>query len=108
MKCAYCGKEAKATKEHIISSGVLDLFPECFLTMDEKRKVIHMFGNLKLRWRKSPMLLSNSIVKWFLQLLRLQYRAVSCTYQFQHCLKRLHSVFLVKILLPFPKRVIKL
>jgi len=42
MKCAYCGKEAKATKEHIISSSVLDLFPECFLTIDEKRNVEHM------------------------------------------------------------------
>lgn len=42
MKCAYCGKEAKATKEHIISSSVLDLFPECFLTIDEKRNVVHM------------------------------------------------------------------
>jgi hypothetical protein len=42
MKCAYCGKESKSTREHIISSGVLDIFPECFLTIDEKRKVIHM------------------------------------------------------------------
>lgn len=42
MKCAYCGKEAKATKEHIISSSVLDLYPECYLTIDENRKVIHM------------------------------------------------------------------
>jgi hypothetical protein len=41
MKCAYCGKEAKPTKEHIISSGVLDLFPECYLTFDEERKIIH-------------------------------------------------------------------
>lgn len=41
MKCAYCGKEAKATKEHIISSGILDLFPECYLTYDETRQVIH-------------------------------------------------------------------
>ena len=28
MKCAYCGREARGTKEHIISSGILDLFPE--------------------------------------------------------------------------------
>lgn len=42
MKCAYCGKESKATREHIISSGVLDLFPECFLTIDEGKKVVHM------------------------------------------------------------------
>ncbi|MCB7071642.1 hypothetical protein LIZ76_17175 [Caldibacillus sp. 210928-DFI.2.22] len=41
MKCAYCGKEAKGTKEHIISSAVLNLFPECFLTFDDARSVIH-------------------------------------------------------------------
>lgn len=41
MKCAYCGKEAKGTREHIISSAILDLFPECYLTFDEKRKIIH-------------------------------------------------------------------
>ena len=41
MKCAYCGKEAKGTKEHIISSGVLGLFPECFATIDGERKVVH-------------------------------------------------------------------
>ena len=41
MKCAYCGREARGTKEHIISSGILDLFPECYLTFDEKRGVIH-------------------------------------------------------------------
>ena len=34
MICAYCGKEAKGTKEHIISSGILGLFPECFATID--------------------------------------------------------------------------
>ncbi|HBN86143.1 MAG TPA: hypothetical protein DDZ89_20150, partial [Clostridiales bacterium] len=37
MKCAYCGKEAKGTKEHIISSGILGLFPECFMTIDGDR-----------------------------------------------------------------------
>lgn len=42
MKCAYCDNETKATKEHIISNSVLDLFPECFLTIDEKRNVVHM------------------------------------------------------------------
>ncbi|HOJ10732.1 MAG TPA: hypothetical protein PK733_09085 [Clostridiales bacterium] len=26
--CAYCGQEAKGTKEHIISCAILDLFPE--------------------------------------------------------------------------------
>lgn len=41
MKCAYCGKEAKGTKEHIISSSILDLFPECYLTFDKARNVIH-------------------------------------------------------------------
>jgi len=41
MKCAYCGEEKKATREHIISSGVLDLFPECYLTYDEHRGIIH-------------------------------------------------------------------
>jgi hypothetical protein len=41
MKCAYCGKEAKGTKEHIISGGVLDLFPECYITFDDARQVIH-------------------------------------------------------------------
>ena len=41
MKCAYCGEEAKGTREHIISSGILDLFPECDLTFDEYRIVIH-------------------------------------------------------------------
>lgn len=41
MKCAYCGKEAKGTKEHIISCSVLDLFPECYLTFDEARGLIH-------------------------------------------------------------------
>lgn len=41
MICAYCGKEAKGTKEHIISSGILGLFPECFATIDGERNVIH-------------------------------------------------------------------
>lgn len=41
MKCAYCEKETKGTKEHIISKSVLDLFPECFLTIDRFRNVIH-------------------------------------------------------------------
>lgn len=33
MICAYCGKEAKGIKEHIISSEILELFPECFATI---------------------------------------------------------------------------
>lgn len=41
MKCAYCGKEAKGTKEHIISCAILDLFPECYITFDGARNVIH-------------------------------------------------------------------
>lgn len=41
MICAYCGKDAKGTKEHIISSSILELFPECFLTIDGDRKIIH-------------------------------------------------------------------
>jgi len=38
MKCAYCGKEAVMTKEHIVSHSVLELFPECDLTFDMNRK----------------------------------------------------------------------
>lgn len=41
MICAYCGKEGKGTKEHIISCGILDLFPECFATIDGERQVVH-------------------------------------------------------------------
>ena len=41
MICAYCGKEAKGTKEHIISSGILGLFPECFATIDGERSIVH-------------------------------------------------------------------
>lgn len=41
MICAYCGKETKGTKEHIISSGILGLFPECFATIDGERSVVH-------------------------------------------------------------------
>ena len=42
MICAYCGHESKVTKEHIISSSVLDLFPECFLTIDRVRGTQHL------------------------------------------------------------------
>lgn len=42
MICAYCGKEAKGTKEHIISCAILDLFPECYITFDEARDAAHM------------------------------------------------------------------
>lgn len=41
MKCAYCGEERKASKEHIISSSILDLFPECYITFDEARNSIY-------------------------------------------------------------------
>ena len=41
MKCAYCGKETKGTKEHIVSCGILDLFPECYLTFDDARQKVH-------------------------------------------------------------------
>jgi len=40
--CAYCGKEAKGTKEHIISCAILDLFPECFATIDSARGKVHL------------------------------------------------------------------
>jgi len=42
MICAYCGKEAKGTKEHIISCAILDLFPECYITFDDARDKIHL------------------------------------------------------------------
>lgn len=42
MKCAYCGKEAKGTKEHIISRAILDLFPECYITFDTARDKIYL------------------------------------------------------------------
>lgn len=41
MKCVYCGNETKGTKEHIISCGILDLFPECYLTFDNERGIVH-------------------------------------------------------------------
>lgn len=39
MICAYCGNEGDRTLEHIISHGVLDLFPECDYTYDRHGKV---------------------------------------------------------------------
>lgn len=41
MICAYCGQDSRPTKEHIISSGVLDLFPECYMTIDDLRKKLY-------------------------------------------------------------------
>lgn len=41
MKCAYCGKETKGTKEHIVSCAILDLFPECYITFDNARDKVH-------------------------------------------------------------------
>ena len=46
MKCAYCGKEARGTREHIISSAILDLFPECYITFDDARNAIHEYKEL--------------------------------------------------------------
>ena len=40
--CAYCGNDTKGTKEHIISCAILDLFPECFATIDSIRNIVHM------------------------------------------------------------------
>ena len=42
MICAYCGQESKGTKEHIVSSAILDLFPECFATIDNIRGKVHL------------------------------------------------------------------
>ena len=42
MKCAYCGKEAKGTKEHIVSCAILDLFPECYITFDNARNKVYL------------------------------------------------------------------
>ena len=41
MKCAYCGKEAHGTREHIVSCAILDLFPECFMTVDDARNTTY-------------------------------------------------------------------
>lgn len=41
MKCAYCEQEAKGTKEHIISCSILDIFSECYLTIDSFRGKIY-------------------------------------------------------------------
>lgn len=38
MICAYCDKESKATKEHIIPAGILDIFPECDLSYNAKNE----------------------------------------------------------------------
>ncbi|AXU76106.1 TPA: hypothetical protein KON86_004137 [Clostridioides difficile] len=42
MVCAYCGQEAKGTREHIISCAILDLFPECFITIDTIRDKVYL------------------------------------------------------------------
>ena len=44
MICAYCGRETEGTKEHIISCAILNLFPECFITLDNTRNIAH-FGD---------------------------------------------------------------
>jgi len=35
MICAYCNEDRKGTKEHIIPDGILDLFPECDISIRE-------------------------------------------------------------------------
>lgn len=42
MICAYCGENKKGSKEHIISCSVLNLFPECFATIDNIRKKVYL------------------------------------------------------------------
>lgn len=42
MICAYCGENKKGSKEHIISCSVLDLFPECFVTIDNIRENVYL------------------------------------------------------------------
>ncbi|MBU5676820.1 hypothetical protein KQI88_10355 [Alkaliphilus sp. MSJ-5] len=37
MICAYCKEDKNSSKEHIISDSVLELFPECDLTIDSVR-----------------------------------------------------------------------
>lgn len=41
MVCAYCEKEVRGTKVHTVSSAILDLFPECYITFYEIRNRIH-------------------------------------------------------------------
>ena len=41
MNCAYCNEKTSPTREHIISSCVLDLFPECNLTIDSSRNKVY-------------------------------------------------------------------
>lgn len=38
MICAYC-RQNEARKEHLISNGILDLFPECFAAVDSIRAI---------------------------------------------------------------------
>ena len=41
MKCIYCGQDKKPSREHIISAAVLDLFPECYLSIDMTKGIVH-------------------------------------------------------------------
>lgn len=41
MSCAYCGGNKTKTREHIISSSVLELFPECDYTYDDVRGTVY-------------------------------------------------------------------
>lgn len=76
MMCAYCNEEKDKTKEHIISSAVLKLFPDSFLTHDERRgnlyedepvisDVCSECNNHKLSYIDSYA--SNIIKKYFVQ-----------------------------------------
>ena len=66
MKCAYCGRETKGTRDHIISSGILDLFPECYITFDDTRKR-YIKPTLRLK-----MCVPNVIIKEFHILIAMQ------------------------------------
>ncbi len=41
MKCAYCMKDGKVTREHIIPKGIIDLFPECDYVYDYRALLLH-------------------------------------------------------------------
>ena len=69
MKCAYCGKETKGTKEHIISSAILDLFPECYLTYDGLRKKVYKSDPIVMQKKLlANILLKNILIKTLLKL----------------------------------------
>lgn len=47
MICAYCNLEKKATKEHIIPKGIIDLFPECNIAYSELDKAYRGEATIK-------------------------------------------------------------